>query len=77
VFFKKTSPPRSSDVWVTVEPRAGHTDDEIVTRLGNAGVTEISVLAPGFISAYANTETLQCIEDIADVSVKHRKQTRG
>jgi hypothetical protein len=74
-------PPRAygSDgpVWVTVEPHAGHSDDEIVETLRSAGAEEVSVLAPGFVSALASDDALSSVERIADVNVKARKETRS
>jgi hypothetical protein len=64
-------------IWVTVEPRAGHSDAEIVNTLREAGAEDVEVLAPGFVSAHTDTATLGLLDEIADVHVKARKQMRS
>ena len=76
----KKAPPRSKNAEpvyaVTVEPLPGHTDAEVVARLRASGVTEVQVLAPGFVSARATRASMRAVEDIADVQVKAAKQIR-
>jgi hypothetical protein len=61
---------------VTVEPLPGHTDAEVVARLRASGVTDVQVMAPGFVSARATRRSMRAVADIADVQVKATKQPR-
>lgn len=61
---------------VLIEPRAPHTDDDVLKLLQAAGTTQVSQLAPGFISAALPAELLARVSEIADVTVKTRKQLR-
>jgi hypothetical protein len=59
-----------------VEPLPGHTDDEVVALLQRSGATQISILAPGFISARAQPGALEALQSIAEVREKPRSQIR-
>lgn len=61
---------------VMVEALPGHSDEEVVARLRASGVTEVQVLAPGFVSARATRASMRAVADIADVQVKATKQPR-
>jgi len=61
---------------VIVEPRPGHTDEEVVTRLMAQSAREVSVLSPGFISAELPPSQFESMEAIAVIQPKVRKQTR-
>jgi hypothetical protein len=76
---KTTSPiPDGAEpVAVILEPLPGHEDEEIVASLEEAGVNDITILAPGYISAHAMPEALKAVEEIADIHVKPRKQPRA
>jgi hypothetical protein len=55
---------------VMVQPLDGHTDQEVVKLLRSSGATEVSILAPGFISAEITRSALKRIETIAHVQPK-------
>ncbi|MFO0952107.1 MAG: hypothetical protein U0835_13355 [Isosphaeraceae bacterium] len=61
-------------VAVTLEPREGRTDREVVRALRSAGAREIDVLAPRFISAQALSDSLGDLKEVAEVHVKMPKQ---
>ncbi len=59
-----------------LEPLPGHSDEEVVESLRNAGALAVRILTPGFISAKASRAALSAIEAIAYVHPKRQKQTR-
>lgn len=59
---------------VTIEPLPGHSDEEVVAFLEESGASDITVLAPGFISAQADGQALSKVEEIASIHVKTRHQ---
>ena len=61
------------EISVIVEPRSGHTDEEVASALKEAGASSVDVLCPGFISASATAACLSRIKSIASV---HRKTTK-
>ena len=66
--------PTSDTVAITVEPRLGISEDDVVKLLNSKGAHRVTVVAPGFISAEARTESLDEIERIAHVHVKPEHQ---
>ena len=76
---KQTVPARNYSLEATrldvfVEPRPGHSDEEVVSALRQNGAENVEVLAPGFISAQASGESLQKVEEIAYIHPKHESQ---
>jgi rhodanese-related sulfurtransferase len=69
-------PGPNDEIDVLVEPMAGHTVDEIVQRLREAGATNVDVLAPGFVSARGTREGLRSLESIAISHPKVEKAPR-
>lgn len=67
---------RSGEDWVsvTLEPKEGSSDREVVSALREAGACDVEVLAPGFISAIASPACLDLLRPIARISPKVRKQ---
>lgn len=63
-------------VAVTLEPRPGHTDEDVLKVLKQHGASEVEVIAPGFISAVAPGEVLRTAEAVAHVHVKPQQQMR-
>jgi hypothetical protein len=57
-----------------VEPRPGHTDEEVEQWLGRAGAKRVMRIAPGFISAMATPTIFQSIVGIAYVNAKKESQ---
>jgi hypothetical protein len=61
-------------VSVTVEPRAGFSDEQVITELERSGAERIVVIAPGFISAEATPDCFSSLDRIAMVHVKPEHQ---
>lgn len=62
---------------VLIEPMPGHTVEEVVQRLHDAGATNVDVLAPGFVSARGTREVLRSLESIAISHPKAEKAPRS
>ena len=62
-------------VSVLVEPRPGHSDEEVVAALKQQGAQDIDILSPGFISALVTPAAASLLSAIADVHKKVVKQT--
>ena len=60
-----------------VEPKPGHSNNEVITVLEESGAAKVTELAPGFISAQAKMAILRAIEDIAYVHIKLHKTVRS
>jgi hypothetical protein len=65
--------PEGKDLSVTLEPRPGHTDQEVVSLLKKHGARQVAILAPGFVSAVADGATLKAAAAVAHVQLKARK----
>lgn len=65
---QQTSPP--SLLHVVLEPRAGHTLQEILLALEQAGATEIDQISPEFVSAEIAPSSVPSLEAIAFVETK-------
>jgi hypothetical protein len=65
------------NVSVMIEPLPGHSDEEVLGALEDAGIVDASVLAPGFISAHGHPDNLRAIERIACIHAKPQKQMRA
>lgn len=63
----------SKSIAVVIEPRAPHTDGEILELLHNENVVHTQ-LAPGYISATVPTALLPRLETMAEVTAKARKK---
>jgi hypothetical protein len=61
---------------VLVEPKPGHSDEEVVQHLRDAGATALTVIAPGFVSAVADRRACDSISRIAFVHVEESKEPR-
>ena len=61
---------------VTVEPRPGRSDEEVAKRLRDVGAGDVTIMAPGFISAAVRRKSLDDIELVAYIHRKARKQPR-
>jgi hypothetical protein len=61
---------------VMIEPYPGHSDEEVISSLEALGVSDVTLLAPGYISARADASALKEVEGIAHVHQKARKQLR-
>ena len=61
---------------VTVEPRPGRSDEEVAKRLRDVGAGDITIMAPGFISAAVRRKSLDALELVAYIHLKARKQPR-
>ena len=61
---------------VMVEPHPGRSDDEVAKRLRDVGAGDITIMAPGFISAAVHRKSLDAIELVAYIHPKARKQPR-
>jgi hypothetical protein len=61
--------PRPGTVAVTLEPKLGHSDQEIMNALADAGASKIVRIAPGFIAADADTDKLTNFSSIAHVHI--------
>jgi hypothetical protein len=72
----RPQPGRPGEDWVsvTLEPKEGSSDREVVSALHEAGACEVEVLAPGFISAIASPTCLDLLRPLARISPKVRKQ---
>jgi hypothetical protein len=70
------APAATQPVPVIVEPRAGYTDQDVVSRLAALDAAAVTVVAPGFISAELAPAAFPSVESVATVSPKARKQTR-
>ena len=66
--------PEAARLDVLVEPRPGHTDEEVVSTLLRCGAENVELLASGFISAQASGACLQKVEDIAEIHPKPESQ---
>ena len=66
--------PEAARLDVLVEPRQGHSDEEVASALVRCGAENVEVLAPGFISVQASGECLQKVEDIAHIHPKQNSQ---
>jgi hypothetical protein len=64
-------------VSVTIEPRAGVSDGEVLRLLERAGAHNVNVVAPGFISADASPTSLDAVQRIAHISRKPEHQLHG
>ena len=64
----------SERIPVVVEPDAQHSDADVVALLENSGASRVRILAPGHISARVGLDSLDKIETVARVSLKHRKE---
>jgi hypothetical protein len=60
-----------------VEPRPGHSDNEVISALEKSGAAKVTALAPGFISVQAKMAILRAIEAIAYVHIKSHKTVRS
>jgi hypothetical protein len=58
------------EVSVVLEPRRGHTADEVAQRLRDTGASEVAVLSPSFVSARAARAVLAAVEAVATVRPK-------
>jgi hypothetical protein len=75
--FHKYTPARSEDwVSVTVEPLPGHSDEEVMKFLQEAGALNVEAVGPGFISAEVSGHIREGVEKFAHVHLKGRKQLR-
>lgn len=61
------TPPR---LHVVLEPRAGHSLQEILTALEHAGATEIDPISAAFISAEIPPDAMPSLEPLAYVEMK-------
>ena len=70
--------PTDSDevVPVMVEPRPGRSDEEVAKQLRDVGAQDVTIMAPGFISAEVRRTALGTIESVAYIHPKVRKQPR-
>ncbi|CAM2010069.1 hypothetical protein [Acanthopleuribacter pedis] len=50
--------------WI-IEPKEGHSDEEVMTQLRRYGVSDINHLSTGFIKAIGKTPNIQNIRNIA------------
>jgi hypothetical protein len=57
-------------VSITVEPRKGHTQAEILTALKKIGAERVHVLSPTFVSAQAKFGDLAILETVARIHVR-------
>jgi hypothetical protein len=73
---ERESPDIQDVIAAMLEPLPGHSDEEVVESLRNAGALAVKILTPGFISAKASRAALRNIEAIAYVHPKRQKQTR-
>jgi hypothetical protein len=64
----------SGQIPVVVEPDAWHTDDDVVALLERSGARRVRILTPRYISARVAVDSLDEIENVARVSLKHRKE---
>lgn len=62
---------------VMIEPRSPHTDDDVLDLLQKANLSHVARLAPGFISASVPSSLMSALENMANVTVKTRKQLRS
>lgn len=60
-----------------LEPYPGQADEEVMASLREAGATNVSLLAPGFISAQAHPQTLKALETRAHIHLKPKQQLRA
>ena len=65
---RRTEPP--SRLHVVLEPRAGHSPQEILLALEQADATEIDQISAEFISAEINPSSVPSLEAIAFVETK-------
>jgi hypothetical protein len=59
---------------VTVEPRPGHSDEQVISALQSVGAIDITPLAPGFISARVAVPALSGMRQVAYVHAKPLNQ---
>jgi hypothetical protein len=52
----------------------GHSDDEVLRKLGDLGASRIELLAPGYITARVTINCIQNMQDIVRVSLKGEKE---
>jgi hypothetical protein len=62
--------PTGDEVSVLLEPRRGHTADEVAQRLRDTGASDVAVLSPSFVSARVARSVLAALESIATVAPK-------
>ena len=72
--IKRNQEKAQISVPVTVEPRKGFTDQQVVDKLSDQAATEIDVVAPGFISAQLPATSFKAIEQCAFVHEKKRSK---
>jgi hypothetical protein len=63
-----------AEVTVLLEPRQGHTADEVAQRLRDRGASDVAVLSPGFVSARAARSLLKAVESVASIQPKATKR---
>ncbi|MFI5458346.1 MAG: hypothetical protein ACHRXM_23190 [Isosphaerales bacterium] len=79
MWFKKTSKSiydPADHISAIVMPHKGRTDDEVVDFFNCRGVSDITRLAPGFLSVNARRDVLKDAESVGRVEQKLPKQTR-
>jgi hypothetical protein len=69
-------PERAMGPWepVTLEPRIGHSDRDVLAALKSIHAEEVERLAPGFLSANIPPDSIEKLHTVAEVHRKVRKQ---
>jgi len=70
------SGPRSGTVAVYIEPLPGVSQERLDSALKSAGVTGVSKLTPGILSAQMPAENIGELEQVAGVEIMQRKSMR-
>ena len=65
----RTVTAESDPVSVTVEPRDGHSDEEVIEKLRDVGAEGIRKITRGFVSARTTRNTLHALSAIARVHI--------
>lgn len=74
-----SSPPiynRSSKLPALLSPLQGYSQDEVVVKLKDLGAENVEIPAEGFISAEIRPDSVENLEDMAIVEIKHPYQMR-
>ena len=66
-----------AEVSVLLEPRRGHTADEVAQLARERGATEVAVLSSGVVSARGAREKIESLNSVATAHPKATKKMHG
>jgi hypothetical protein len=70
----ESGPQRCDLLHVLAEPLPGRSEEDVVRHLDEAGAVDVTILAPGFISAVVPADKVDHVGQVASVTEKQPNQ---